>query len=249
MQSKSAIQVFAVALVLVCIYQLSFTWVTQSVEQDAKDWSNGDAVKEQQYLDSMATEPVYNFLVKEYTYKECKDREINLGLDLKGGMNVTLEVSVVEVIKSMANNSTDPAFTLAIDSAIAMQRHRDEDFVTLFGEAFQSMNPSGQLAAIFSTRENQEKIPFNATNEEVLEVIAAEANEAIDRSFEILSARIDKFGVSQPRIQKLETSGRILVKLPGVKEPARVRSLYRERLSWSFGRLMKIGRYTVTLHR
>ena len=225
MQSKSAIQVFAVALVLVCIYQLSFTWVTQSVEQDAKDWSNGDAVAEQQYLDSMATEPVYNILVKQYTYKECKDREINLGLDLKGGMNVTLEVSVIEVIKSMANNSTDPAFTLAIDSAIAMQRHSDEDFVTLFGEAFQSMNPSGQLAAIFSTRENQEKIPFNATNEEVLEVIAEEANDAIDRSFEILSARIDKFGVSQPRIQKLETSGRILVELPGVKEPARVRNL------------------------
>ena len=105
MQSKSAIQVFAVALVLVCIYQLSFTWVTQSVEQDAKDWSNGDAVAEQQYLDSMATEPVYNILVKQYTYKECKDREINLGLDLKGGMNVTLEVSVIEVIKSMANKA------------------------------------------------------------------------------------------------------------------------------------------------
>lgn len=234
MQSKSAIQAFAVALVLVCIYQLSFTWMTYSVEKDAKEVSGGNHAVEQRYLDSMATEPVYNLGIKNYTYKECKDREINLGLDLKGGMNVTLEVSVVEVIKSMANQSEDPAFTRAMDSAATMQRYRDEDFVTLFGEAFQAINPGGQLAAVFSTRENQDKIPFDATNEEILEVIAAEANDAIDRSFEILSARIDKFGVSQPRIQKLETSGRIIVELPGVKDPRRIRPLLQSTAKLEF---------------
>jgi len=225
MQSKSAIQVFAVALTLVCIYQLSFTWVTRGVEDDAKEFGNGDINMETKYLDSIATEPVYNFLVKKYTYKECKDREINLGLDLKGGMNVTLEVSVIDVIRSLANYSKDETFNKAIDKAVEMQKTSDENFVTLFGQAFQSVDPSGQLAAVFATRENQEKIKYNSSNEEVLEVISLEAGDAIDRSFDILRARIDKFGVSQPNIQKLETAGRILIELPGVKEPKRVRKL------------------------
>ncbi|MBL4754279.1 MAG: protein translocase subunit SecDF [Flavobacteriales bacterium] len=244
MQSKSAIQVFAIALTLVCIYQLSFTWVTQGVEQDAKDiateyvianpqgldsiQASQDSIQayiEQHYLDSIATEPVYDLLIKQYTYKECKDRELNLGLDLKGGMNVTLEVSVVEVIEAMSNHSKDETFLAALDSAKAMGRYKDEDFVTLFGEAYQALKPNGKLSDIFSTRENQDKIAFGATNEEVLEVIATEANGAISRSFEILKIRIDKFGVSQPRIQQLETSGRILVELPGIKDPKRAEAL------------------------
>lgn len=225
MQSKGAIQFFAIAFILVCLYQLSFTWMSRGVEEDARNYANGDIEIEQSYLDSIASEPVYDILLKEYTFKECKDREINLGLDLKGGMNVTLEISVIDVIKSMANYSTDTTFRQAIETAIEMQKDSEEDFVTLFGQAFQSIDPQGQLAAVFATRENQEKIKYNSTNEEVLEVIAKEANDAIDRSFDILRARIDKFGVSQPNIQKLETTGRILVELPGVKEPKRVRKL------------------------
>ncbi|PCH94524.1 MAG: protein translocase subunit SecDF [Bacteroidetes bacterium] len=225
MQSKSAVQVFAVALILVCIYQLSFTWITSGVEDDAREFANGDAALEAKYLDSISSEPVYNLLIKEYSYKECKDRELNLGLDLKGGMNVTLEVSVVDVIKSMANYSTDITFNGALKKALEMQKESDEDFVTLFGRAFQQIDPSGQLAAVFATRENQDKIKYNSTNEEVLALISIEATDAINRSFDILRARIDKFGVSQPNIQKLETTGRILVELPGVKEPERVRKL------------------------
>ena len=225
MQSKSAVQVFAVALVLVCIYQLSFTWITTGVEDDAREFANGDPAREAAYLDSMSSEPVYDLLIKEYTFKECKDRELNLGLDLKGGMNVTLEVSVIDVIKSMANYSTDATFNGALQKALELQKESDEDFVTLFGRAFQEIDAGAQLAAVFATRENQEKIKYNSTNEEVLEVISVEATDAINRSFDILRARIDKFGVSQPNIQKLETAGRILVELPGVKEPERVRKL------------------------
>ena len=151
MQSKGAIKFFAVAFVLVCLYQLSFTWITRDVEEDAREFANGDIEKEAAYLDSMASEPVYNLLIKDYTYKECKDREINLGLDLKGGMNVTLEVSVIDVIRSMANYSTDTTFNRAISEAAKMQRESEEDFVTLFGRAFQSIDPNGQLAAIFAT--------------------------------------------------------------------------------------------------
>jgi len=233
MQSKGAIQFFAIVLTLVCIYQLSFTWVAHNVEKDAKEFANGDLIKERAYLDSMASEPVYDLLYmksilgagKEYTYKECKERELNLGLDLKGGMNVTLEVSVVDVIKSMANYSTDTTFARALALTHELQKESQEDFVTLFGRAFESTDPNAKLAAIFATRENQDKIKYNSTNEEVLEVIKREANDAIDRSFNILRARIDKFGVSQPNIQKLGTAGRILVELPGVKEPDRIRKL------------------------
>ena len=213
------------ALVLVCIYQLSFTWITTGVEDDAREFANGDPAREAAYLDSMSSEPVYDLLIKEYTFKECKDRELNLGLDLKGGMNVTLEVSVIDVIKSMANYSTDATFNGALQKALELQKESDEDFVTLFGRAFQEIDAGAQLAAVFATRENQEKIKYNSTNEEVLEVISVEATDAINRSFDILRARIDKFGVSQPNIQKLETAGRILVELPGVKEPERVRKL------------------------
>ena len=161
MQSRGAIRFFAIALAIVCIYQLSFTLVTRNIEKDAKEYSNGDPVKERAYLDSVSTIGVYNLLVKNYTYKECKDREINLGLDLKGGMNVTLEVSVVELIRSMSNHSPDPAFNQAITQAIEMQKNSQKDFVTLFGETYEKINPTGKLAGIFATRELKDKININ----------------------------------------------------------------------------------------
>ena len=225
MQSKGAIKLFAIVLALVCLYQLSFTLVTRGVEADARDYANNDPIKEKEYLDSIGPKGVYNIGVKDYSYRECKEREINLGLDLKGGMNVTLEVSVMDLVRSMAGqNSEDPTFKKAIDRAAELQRNSNKDFVTLFGQAFTEVDPNASLAAVFANIENQDKIKFNSTNEQVLKVLKEESDAAISRSFNILRTRIDKFGVSQPNIQQLG-SGRILVELPGVKEPDRVRKL------------------------
>ncbi|MBK9638320.1 MAG: protein translocase subunit SecDF, partial [Bacteroidetes bacterium] len=225
MQSKGAIKLFAIVLALVCLYQLSFTLVTRGVEEDAREYANNDPIKEKEYLDSIGPKGVYNIGVKDYTYRECKEREINLGLDLKGGMNVTLEVSVMDLVRSMAGqNSEDPTFKKAIDRAAELQRNSNKDFVTLFGQAFTEIDPNASLAAVFANIENQDKIKFNSTNDQVLKVLKEESDAAISRSFNILRTRIDKFGVSQPNIQQLG-SGRILVELPGVKEPDRVRKL------------------------
>ena len=144
MQSKGAIKFFSVALALVCLYQLSFTFITRKVESDAREFAKSDAVKEKNYLDSIAGEPVYNILIKKYTYRECKEREINLGLDLKGGMNVTMEVSVVDLVKSMSNYSKDPTFNKAIASALEKQKNSQEDFVSLFGKSFAEIDPNGR---------------------------------------------------------------------------------------------------------
>jgi SecD/SecF fusion protein len=193
-------------------------------ENKALEKTGNDPKKYQSYLDSLQTVGIYNIGVKNYTYQECKEREINLGLDLKGGMNVTLEVSVIDLIKSMANNSTDPSFLKSLDMAQEMQKNSQEDFVTLFGRAFEKNDPNAKLAAVFNTIDLQDRINFNTSNAEVIKVIKSEADAAISRTFNILRTRIDKFGVSQPNIQQLG-SGRILVELPGVKEPERVRKL------------------------
>ena len=233
MQNRGAIRLIAIALALVCIYQLSFTWVTKKVERQAVRIAQGDAKKEYHYLDSISNETVYNFLwVRKYTYRDCKEREINLGLDLKGGMNVTLEVSVVEILRSMSNYSTDSSFLAAIDMAKKMAP--SEDFVTRFGNAFQTIAPNARLAAIFNTVELRDRINFNSSNEDVLKVIRKEAEDAIANSYNILRNRIDRFGVSQPNIQRLEGSGRILVELPGVKDPERVRKLLQGTASLEF---------------
>lgn len=250
MQNKGAIKFFAIALAIVCLFQLSFTFFSKRVEskarnyakneiaaRQAKELANGNSVREipiydsivkareAYYLDSMANLPVYNILVRKYTYQEVKERELNLGLDLKGGMNVTMEVSVVDIVKALADNSDNPVFTQAIQKAVEKQRNSQEDFVTLFGQAFKEVDPNAKLAAIFNTVDLKDRVTFNSTNDEVLKVIREETNGAIDRTFNILRTRIDRFGVAQPNIQKMQTAGRILVELPGIKEPARVRKL------------------------
>lgn len=224
MESKGAIRVFAILLTLVCLFQLSFTFVSSRIQKDAREASMGDLVKERRYLDSISTETVYNLGVVEYSFREVQEKEINLGLDLKGGMNVTMEVSVVDLIRAMSNYSTDPVFNKALEQASIDQKSSQEDFVTLFGRAFQTIDPNAQLAAIFSTQDLAERVNYSATNEEVLAVIRDEANDAISRTFNILRTRIDKFGVTQPNIQRLG-SGRILIELPGVNEPERVEKL------------------------
>ena len=231
MRNKGAIWTLAVALVLVCLYQLSFTVVTYKVRKDSKEYARDaqdvvDLKKADYYLDSIASEPVYNFFwLKKYTYRECQNREINLGLDLQGGMNVILEVSVVDVIRAMANNSKDTTFNRAIALAKKNQVGSNENFVTLFGEAFEIIDPNARLSAIFTAPELRESITYNTSNQEVLKVIRDEADKAISNSFNIISTRIDHFGVTSPNVQRLQSGDRILVELPGVQEKDRVRKL------------------------
>ena len=225
MKSKGAVKLFAIALAVVTVFQLSFTWVTARVEQEAKEFANGDPVLERVYLDSVARETVYNLGVKKYTYLECKERELNLGLDLQGGMNVTLEVSIADLMRALSNNNPDPQFNQALALATERQRTTQKDYVTLLGEAYAEVAPGGKLAAIFANQTNKDQIKITSSNDDVMKYLRTEADQSIDRSFQILRARIDKFGVTQPNIQKLEGSGRILVELPGVDNPTRVRRL------------------------
>lgn len=226
MKSKGAVKFFAIALILVSIFQLSFTWKTYMIEKDAKEQANGDVQLERNYLDSISRLTVYNFLgLKKFTYLQCKERELNLGLDLQGGMNVTLEVSLAELVRGLANNNPDPKFNEAIVKASEKMQNSQKDFVSLFAESYAEVAPEAKLSAIFVNPSNRDRIKLTSSNEEVVSYLREEANQAIDRSFQILRARIDKFGVTQPNIQKLEGSGRILVELPGVDNPARVRKL------------------------
>lgn len=226
MQNKGLIKAFAILMALVCAYQLTFTFKARQVERDAVAYAKGDRAKELFYLDSMSGKTVYNFLgLKKYTYKDVKALEMNLGLDLKGGMNVTLEVSVVDLIRSLSNYSMDSTFNAALKHAARLQRDSQDDFVTLFGRAFEEIDPNASLAAVFNTLELKEKVKYNSSNAEVLRVIRDETDAAIDNAFNVIRTRIDRFGVAQPNIQPLQTRGRILVELPGIDDPARVRKL------------------------
>ncbi len=222
MQSKGAIKFFAIVLALVCLYQLSFTFITGRIEKKAERYAGNDTTRMHAYLDSMSNEKVYP--VFGFTYKECKDREINLGLDLKGGMNVTMEVSMVDLIRALSGYNTDPTFNKAIAEAQAKSVNSQKDFVDLFYESITRMDPNIKLAAIFANRDLQGKVELNSTNDQVLKVIKAEAQDAFDRTYNIIKKRIDKFGVAQPNVQKLPNN-RILVELPGIKEPERVRKI------------------------
>jgi len=250
MQSRGAIKLFAIAFAIVCIFQLSFTYITGKVERDARHYAvapkaqqmasalaKGDELKENYlldsihkerenyYLDSMSNQIVFNILIREYSYKEAKERELNLGLDLKGGMNVTLEVKIGDIVNALSGYSQDPTFREVMRQTYENQRRSTKDFVTLFGETWVQVAPTQSMAAVFNTVELKDKISYNSTNEEVIAVIRAETEGAFDRSFNILRTRIDRFGVTQPNVQKLSGTGRILVELPGIKDPARVRKL------------------------
>jgi SecD/SecF fusion protein len=225
MQNKGAVKLFAIALALVCLYQLSFTWFAARVESQAKEYGRNDLNKENAYLDSVKNKVVYNFIgLQKFTYLDCKERQINLGLDLKGGMNVLLEISVPDILRSLSNYSTDTTFQKALALASEYEKTSTEDYLVLFDRAFTKIDPNAKLAAIFGT-ELRGKIKFDASNKEVLNVIGKEANDAIDNSFNILRTRIDRTGVIQPNVQKLATKGRILVELPGIRDPDRVTRL------------------------
>ena len=256
MQSKGAIRFVAVLLALACLWQLSFTVVTMRQENKAEKFAAAaveaakqsaafakvsdadkafylDSIQKEEnrhYLDSISSEKVYF----GYTYKDVKSKEINLGLDLKGGMNVMLQVQLKDLVKALAGDSNVPEFNQAL--ALAQERSVDSrnDFITLFAEAWEETAGGMPLAQVFGTYEMRDKITAETSNAEVIEVIRAEAESAISNSFNVLRNRIDRFGVTQPNIQKLGNSGRILVELPGVKEPERVRKLLQGTASLEF---------------
>ena len=211
----------AVCLALVCAFYLSFSLVTSHYDKKAKEYAAGDDAKEYLYLDSIAAKKVWF----GYTLKECREKEINLGLDLKGGMNVTMEVSVPDILDALSGHNETPNYKAALALAKQKQKSSGADFVTLFIESYNEVDPDGQLASIFSTFELKDKVTLTSTNAEVEKVIREEVDGAIQNSFNVLRTRIDRFGVVQPNIQKLSQPGRILIELPGIKEPERVRKL------------------------
>jgi SecD/SecF fusion protein len=225
MQNKAAIIVLAIALGLVSIYQLSFTVATYKVKKAAAMYANGDLVKETQYLDSLSALPKEKWSFLGNTFKECQRKELNLGLDLKGGMNVILEVSVEDILKALSNYNPDKTFNAALARAKVLQTSSQSDYLTLFGKAFQEIDPNAKLASVFGTVELKEKINFNSTNDQVLKVLDGEVTVAITNAFNILRTRIDRFGVVQPNITQLATKGQILIQLPGANNPKRVREL------------------------
>jgi len=253
MQNKGAIRLFAILLALACAYYLMFTWVAAGIEKDAEAFaqkyiSSPDAIeaskkesanpseqrtyldflystKKNYYLDSLKKKPVVDILITKYTYDDVKKRQLNLGLDLKGGMNVTLEISVADIIRSLSNNSNDPTFTKALSQAIERQKTDSKSFVAIFGEEFKKINPNAKLAINFQTIELKGKIDFNTPDDEVLKFLQDKVEDAIATSENTLRARIDKFGVTQPNIQRLASSGRILIELPGVTDTRRVEKL------------------------
>ena len=223
MQNKGFIKIISVLLILVCLFYLSFSAVVRYYDNKAKQIANGDAAVEQAYLDSLANEKVY---FGNWTLKDCREMGISLGLDLKGGMNVILEVSVPDVIKVLSDNKTDAAFNEALSNAAKEAVNSQEDVITLFIREYHNLAPGQPLAQIFATQQLKDKVTQRSTDQEVERVLRDEVKAAVDNSFNVLRTRIDRFGVVQPNIQTLTGSlGRIMVELPGIKEPARVRKL------------------------
>ena len=237
MQNKGVIKLLAVLLAIACVYQLSFSFATRRVEKKAAEYAATYPVElqdkmEQQYLDSIQNLPVYSLGIVDYTYKECQEKEINLGLDLKGGMNVMLEVQQGDVLKSLSDDSQDPKFLEAL--TLTSEQTRDGgDYIAVFAKNYAQVSGGQPLALIFNTP-SMKQINANSTDEEVLKVLRAESDDAIAASYDILRSRIDRFGVTSPNIQRLPNSNRILVELPGVKEPERVRKLLQGSASLEF---------------
>jgi SecD/SecF fusion protein len=236
MQNKGFVKVFSVLLTLVCLFYLSFSFVTAHYNNKAVEYAQGNPEKESFYLDSLATKKVWPGLSfwPGYSLKECREMEITLGLDLKGGMNVILELNVSEVILALSNNNRDENFNKALELAYKRQAVSQSDFIDLFAEEYKKLDPQAQLAAIFSTFDLRDKISPQSSDQQVILVLKSELKSAIDNSFNVLRTRIDRFGVVSPNIQRLETTGRILVELPGVKETERVRRLLQASANLEF---------------
>ncbi|TAG59739.1 MAG: protein translocase subunit SecDF [Cytophagales bacterium] len=257
MKNKIAIITLGSIVAALCLYFLSFTLLSNSVKSDAEVFATDakgtvDYNKKQAYLDSLWTKPAFEFLGGSWTYKEIKEQELHLGLDLQGGMHVVIEVSPVEIVRTMAGGSTDPNFVKAIETATEKTKNSQETFVRLFASAYKEINPDVQFAQVFSASINKSRITINSSNEEVLKAIELEVEDAIGRSFNILRTRIDKFGVTQPNIQRLKGTGRIQLELPGVDNPERVRKLLSGTAKLEFVEVYegdKFGPYFETMNK
>jgi SecD/SecF fusion protein len=230
MRNKGAVVVLTIIVTALSLYYLSFTFVSRNIQKEAVAFATDTSgvlnlSKKQQYLDSIWNEPVYSLFGSDYTFKEIKDTELNLGLDLQGGMHVVLEVSPIEIIKGISGNNEDPQFLAAIEDARIEQRTSQESFSSLFHKAYKLRVPDGKLSLIFANAANRGKIGFDSTDDEIMSIIDQEIEDAMDRSFNILRTRIDRFGTSQPNIQRLQGTGRIQVEIPGADNPQRVRKL------------------------
>jgi SecD/SecF fusion protein len=235
MKNKGFIQTIGIILALICLYNLSFTVVTNRVEKKAKAIaSEDDSRTYKQVIDSFRGVEVYNLLVTSFTYSECKEREINLGLDLQGGMDVTLEVSIPKLVESLAGGDTDPKFKQAIAEA-EKEFLGNQDFVDLFKVKYEALVEGEGLARIFYRKELKSELPnkWTSTNEEIYSYLKKEINASEDRAYKIIKTRIDQFGVTQPNVQKL-ANGRILVELPGVDNPDRVRRILQSSAKLEF---------------
>ncbi|OJJ15877.1 protein translocase subunit SecDF [marine bacterium AO1-C] len=230
MKNRAGIITLTVAITLLCIYYLTFTFQARKVQRDAQEYAR-DAkgvvvkAKEQKYLDSMNTKVVYELPGASFTYKSVKEKELALGLDLQGGMHLVVEVSPIEIIKALSGNSASSKLSNALKEAQKAQANSQEKFVFLFQKAFERLYPNDKLADIFASSANREKVRTNSSNDDVIQFIGSEVDEGIDRAFEILRRRIDKFGVANPNIQKLSGTGRIMIELPGVDNPERAKKL------------------------
>lgn len=230
MRNKGVVVGLGIIITLLCLYYLSFTFVSKKVDQDAIDYAtdaNGslNLSKKQKYLDSLWNQPVYNLFGAEYTFKEVKENELSLGLDLQGGMHVVLEISPIDILKGLSGNSTDPAFNAALLKAREMQKNSADDYVSLFTKAFKEANPDRTLASLFTSAANKDRVKLSDPDDVVIKFLNEEVDGAIDRSFTILKTRIDQFGTSQPNIQRLQDKGRIQIEIPGADNPQRVRKL------------------------
>ncbi len=242
MQNRGLVKFFAILFALVSIYQLSFTFVAHNIESDAKAFAKGNSEKEVKYLDSIGKEKVFNLGFTDFTYNEVKDKKINKGLDLEGGINVQLQVSVKDIVKGLANNSKNPVFNQALANA-TKNRQGNEDYLDVFFKEFEkASNGTTKLASpdIFANKTLGDEINFKMTDAETQKVIRKKVGESIESAFEVLRKRIDKFGVTQPNIQKLGQSGRILVELPGAKDVDRIKNLLQSTAQLEFWETYKI---------
>ncbi|MEZ4792977.1 MAG: protein translocase subunit SecDF [Gelidibacter sp.] len=244
MQNKGLVKIFAVLFGLVSIYQLSFTFKANQIEANAEEIAaqkfQNDPVKrneaEVKYLDSLSNQEVFNLGIAKYTYDEVKDKTMNLGLDLKGGINVILEISVKDILKGLANYSKDPVFNKALDDATELQKDSQDTYVDDFFKAFEKIKGDKKLASpeIFANRTLSEEVTFDMTDDQVKPIIRKKIDESIVSAFEVLRKRIDKFGVTSPNIQRLGNSGRILVELPGAKDVERIKKLLQSTAQLEF---------------
>ena len=248
MQNKGAIVFLTVIVTALCLYYLSFTFISNGVQEKATTFAtdasgNIDFAKKRAYLDSVWRQPVYNFLGANYTYQEIKETELGLGLDLQGGMHVTLEVSPVEIVKGIAGNPKNEVFNASVAEAKEASKTSNAKFVDLFYAAWQKNNPDKNLSSVFATAANRGRISLESSDSEILDLIDTEIENAIGRSFNILRTRIDRFGTSQPNIQRIAGSGRIQIELPGADNQERVRNLLQGVAKLQFWEVLELNEY------